>query len=189
LKEYLDLFKIFARIGAVNFGGGYAMLPLLTHEFVDKLGWCTDQELTDYFAIGQCTPGLIAINVATFIGNKRKGLLGGIVATLGFCLFPIAILMIIAAFLQNFASYQIVKDAFAGIRVCVVVLIVQAILRLWKKSIPDVFALLLFLAVLALNLLTDISLVLLVIGAAFVGIVARPWLLKCQAAKSEGGDR
>ena len=183
MKEYLELYRIFLRIGAVNFGGGYAMLPLLTHEFVDKLGWVTDQELTDYYAIGQCTPGIIAINVSTFIGNKRKGLLGGIVATLGFVTVPLLLLMVIAAFLQNFASYQIVHDAFAGIRVCVVVLILNTIVRLWKKSIADPFAIFLYLLVLLLNLCTDISLVLLVIGAAVIGIIIRPILL----AHKKGG--
>lgn len=178
MKDYLDLFLIFARIGAVNFGGGYAMLPLISREFVDDKHWATDEEIADYFAIGQCTPGLIAINVATFIGNKRKGFLGGIVATLGFISCPLILLTVIAAFLQNFASYSIVKDAFAGIRVCVVVLILQAIVRLWKKSIPDVFALCLFLAILLLNILTDISLVLLVLGAGVIGVIFRPILLK-----------
>lgn len=188
MKDLFELFIIFARIGAVNFGGGYAMLPLLTHEFVDQKGWCTDQELTDYFAIGQCTPGLIAINVATFIGNKRKGLIGGIVATLGFCSCPIILLTIISAFLKNFASYTIVRDAFAGIRVCVVVLILIAIQRLWKKSIVDTVTLLLFLAVLALNILTDISLILLVLGAGVFGVVVRPLLLKSQAKKKGGSE-
>lgn len=188
MSELLQLFVIFARIGAVNFGGGYAMLPLLTHEFVDQRGWCSDQELTDYFAIGQCTPGLIAINVATFIGNKRKGLIGGIVATLGFCSCPIVLLTIISAFLKNFASYQVVRDAFAGIRVCVTVLIISAILRLWKKSIVDAVTLILFLVILVLNIATDISLILLVLGAGIFGIVFRPILLKMQAEK-KGGDK
>ena len=113
----------FARIGLVNFGGGYAMLPLLERELVNDRGWCTTDELMDYFAIGQCTPGLIALNVSTFIGNKRKGVLGGITATLGFVTCPIIIILLIAMFLTNFADLPIVKNAFAGIRVCVCVLI------------------------------------------------------------------
>ena len=150
MPELLQLYLTFARIGLVNFGGGYAMLPLLERELVNDRGWCTTDELMDYFAIGQCTPGLIALNVSTFIGNKRKGVLGGIIATLGFVTCPIIIILLIAMFLTNFADLPIVKNAFAGIRVCVCVLILQAVLRLWKKAIIDVRTLCLYLVIFAL---------------------------------------
>ena len=97
MREYLELFWTFAKIGGVTFGGGYAMLPILQRECVDKRGWATEEELADYFAIGQCTPGIIAVNVSTFIGNKRKGVLGGIIATVGFTFFPIILLSLVAA--------------------------------------------------------------------------------------------
>ncbi|MCD8053785.1 MAG: chromate transporter [Lachnospiraceae bacterium] len=173
MNELWQLFTIFAQIGAVTFGGGYAMLPILTREFVDRRHWVTDSELTDYFAIGQCTPGIIAVNVATFIGNKRKGLVGGIVATLGLVSIPIVIITIIAAFLSNFAEYALVKNAFAGIRVCVCVLIINAILRLWKKSILDAPTLIIFLVVFALSVFSSLSPILLVVAAAAVGILLR----------------
>ncbi len=173
MNELWQLFITFAQIGAVTFGGGYAMLPILTREFVDKRHWVTDSELTDYFAIGQCTPGIIAVNVATFIGNKRKGLAGGIVATLGLVSIPIVIITIIAAFLRNFADYAIVKNAFAGIRVCVCVLIINAILRLWKKSILDGPTLVIFLIVFALSVFSSLSPILLVVAAAAAGILLR----------------
>ncbi|MCD8329823.1 MAG: chromate transporter [Lachnospiraceae bacterium] len=173
MNELWQLFITFAQIGAVTFGGGYAMLPILTREFVDKRHWVTDSELTDYFAIGQCTPGIIAVNVATFIGNKRKGLAGGIVATLGLVSIPIVIITFIAAFLRNFADYAIVKNAFAGIRVCVCVLIINAILRLWKKSILDGPTLVIFLAVFALSVFSSLSPILLVVAAAAAGILLR----------------
>ena len=147
MKELIDLYFAFLRIGLVNFGGGYAMLPLLERDLADKRGWVTVDELMDYFAIGQCTPGLIALNVATFIGNKRKGVAGGIIATLGFLTCPIVIILIIAMFLTNFADLPVVKNAFAGIRVCVCVLILQAVLKLWKKSVVDVTTLLLYLII------------------------------------------
>ena len=137
MKEILELYLAFLKIGCVNFGGGYAMLPLLEKDLVNKRGWTSVDELTDYFAIGQCTPGIIALNVSTFIGNKRRGVAGAIASTLGFVTGPICIIIIIAAFMQNFAEYEIVQHAFAGIRVCVCVLIVQAILRLWGKSVID----------------------------------------------------
>ena len=98
MKELIDLYLAFLRIGLVNFGGGYAMLPLLERDLADTRGWVTVDELMDYYAIGQCTPGLIALNVATFIGNKRKGVAGGIIATLVFLTCPIVIILIIAMF-------------------------------------------------------------------------------------------
>ena len=100
MKEYLDLFLTFARIGGLTFGGGYAMLPFLEREIIEKRGWATQEELTDYYAISQCTPGIIAINVATFIGNKNKGALGALIATLGVVFPSLIIISIIAVFLQ-----------------------------------------------------------------------------------------
>ena len=135
MKKLLELYWIFVKIGSVAFGGGYAMLPILQKEFVINRQWATDEELMDYFAIGQCTPGIISINVATFIGNKQKGIMGALAATIGFVTVPIILILFIAAFLTNFADLEIVNHAFAGIRVAVCVLILSAIERLWKKSI------------------------------------------------------
>ena len=151
MNTLLDLYWTFARIGAVTFGGGYAMLPILERELADKRGWTTLDELRDYFSIGQCTPGVIALNVSTFIGEKRAGVPGALAATTGFLTAPIAIILVIAAFLTNFADLAVVQHAFAGIRVCVCVLIVQAVLRLWKKSVVDKFTLALYIVVFALN--------------------------------------
>ena len=128
----LDLFLTFARIGGFTFGGGYAMLPMLQREVVEKRGWCTDEELMDYYAIGQCTPGIIAVNTATFVGQKTRGAAGGIMATLGVVAPSLVIITVIAAFIQNFADLAIVQNAFAGIRVCVCVLILNAVLKLLK---------------------------------------------------------
>jgi len=176
MKELLELYLCFLRIGSVTFGGGYAMLPILQEDLEKKRAWCTTDELMDYFAIGQCTPGLIAINVATFIGYKRKGLLGALVANLGFVTIPIIIILLIAAFLSNFASLDIVKHAFAGIRVCVCVLILQAVIRLWKKSIVDYKTFILFLAIFLLTVFSsylpfNISLVVYVLLAGVIGIL------------------
>ena len=156
MKELWELFICFLRIGMVTFGGGYAMLPILVRDLDEKRHWCTTDELMDYFAIGQCTPGVITLNVSTFIGNKRKGIPGALVASLGFLTVPIIIILIIAAFLTNFADLPVVKDAFAGIRVCVCVLILQAVLRLWKKSVVDKKALGLYLVVLFLTVFSSV---------------------------------
>ena len=176
MNELLDLYFTFVRIGCVNFGGGYAMLPLLERELVDKRHWTTMDDLRDYFSIGQCTPGIIALNVSTFIGEKKGGVIGALCATGGFLTGPIAIILVIAAFLQNFADLPVVQHAFAGIRVCVCVLIVQAVMRLWKKSVVDAFTLALYLVIFALNafsgvLPVKIPAAVLVICAGVIGVV------------------
>jgi len=177
MNQLLELYWTFVKIGCVTFGGGYAMLPILERELVEKRRWTTMDDLRDYFSIGQCTPGIIALNVSTFIGEKRGGVKGAIAATTGFLTGPIAIILVIAAFLQNFASYPVVQHAFAGIRVCVCVLILQAVLRLWKKSVVDPFTLGLYLTVFALNVLSGflpvkIPAAVLVILAGLAGVLA-----------------
>ena len=171
MKKLLELYFTFLKIGSVAFGGGYAMLPILQKEFVVNRSWVTDEELMDYFAIGQCTPGIISVNVSTFIGNKQKGILGAIVSTLGFVTVPISLILIIAAFLKNFADLEIVNHAFAGIRVAVCVLILNAVERLWKKSIINNIAFGLFLVIFALTIFTDISPAIFVILAGITGIL------------------
>ena len=176
MKELLELYVAFLRIGAVNFGGGYAMLPLLERDLNEKRHWTTTEELMDYFAIGQCTPGVIALNVSTFIGYKRKKIPGALAATTGFLTIPIMIILIISAFLTNFADLPMVKNAFAGIRVCVCVLIFQAVLRLWKKSVPDNIALILYLVIFAVTVFSGLLPVkvpaaVLVITAGIFGVI------------------
>lgn len=152
MNLYLGLFLTFARVGVCTFGGGYAMLPILQREIVEKKEWATEAELTDYFAIGQCTPGVIAVNTATFVGQKQKSIPGGIVATLGLVFPSIVIILVIAAFLQNFADLPAVIHAFAGVRACVCALILSSVLKLRKSSLVDgptavIFAVVLVLAV------------------------------------------
>lgn len=137
MKELWDMFLAFARIGGLTFGGGYAMLPMLQREVVEKHHWATEEELADYYAIGQCTPGVIAVNTATFIGYRQAGVIGGIFATLGVVFPSVVIITVIAAFLTNFADLLVIRYAFEGIRVCVCVLIFNAVQKLWKKSVID----------------------------------------------------
>ena len=178
MKTILQLFLAFAKIGAVTFGGGYAMLPILQRDIVKKHGWATDEELVDYFAIGQCTPGIIAVNTATFIGYKQKGVLGGIAATLGVMFPSIVIITIIAAFITNYAELAVVKHAFAGIRVCVCVLILNAILKLAKGSLVDKWTYIIFAVVFALSLLLDISAAILVLVAGLAGYLIKKFAVK-----------
>ena len=122
-------------MGAVTFGGGYAMLPILEREIVENKKWGTEEELADYYAIGQCTPGVIAVNVATFIGRKTAGNSGGVAATLGVVFPSVVIITLLAGVIEYYSSLEWVAHAFAGIRVCVCVLIFNAVLKLFKKSI------------------------------------------------------
>lgn len=173
MKELADLFLTFARIGGLTFGGGYAMLPMLQKEIVENRGWATEEELADYYAIGQCTPGIIAINTATFVGYRRFGVLGGIIATLGVVFPSLVIITIIAAFISNFADLPAVRHAFAGIRVCVCVLILNAVLKLRKKSVIDGPTSIVFFAVFLSSVFTPLSPVLFVILAGVAGILLK----------------
>lgn len=171
MKELFSLYTAFAKIGAVTFGGGYAMLPIIQRDIVEKRAWATKEEIADYYAIGQCTPGIIAINTATFVGYKRKGVPGGIIATLGFVTPALIIITIIAAVLSNFAHLAVVKNAFAGIRVCVCVLILNAVINLWKNSVTDAPSLLIFLAVAAVSIIFSVSPAVMVLLAGIAGII------------------
>ena len=133
----IDLFLTFARIGICTFGGGYAMLPILQRELVENKKWSTETELADYYAVGQCTPGIIAVNTATFVGRSQAGIAGGIVATLGLVFPSLVIIMVIAAFLQNFMHLEIVIHAFNGVRAGVVALILSSVIKLFKNAVID----------------------------------------------------
>ena len=167
----LPLFLSFAKVGVMTFGGGYAMIPILEREIVEKQGWESSEELMDYYAVGQCTPGVIAVNTATFIGYKVAGVPGGIIATLGIVFPSLVIITIIAGILTSFSDLPAVKSAFAAVRVCVCVLIFNAVVKLWKGAIKDKAALCLFLAVFLLSLFFDLSPVVFVLFCAAAGIL------------------
>ena len=167
----LKLFAAFARVGVLTFGGGYAMIPMLEREIVDRHGWATSEELMDYYAVGQCTPGVIAVNTATFIGYKIAGNLGGVVATLGVVFPSFVIISVIASIIQNFADIPAVKSAFAAIRVCVCVLIFNSVLKLWNSAVKDKAALVLCLLVFVLSMFFNISPIVFVVFCALAGIL------------------
>jgi len=173
MKELLEMFVIFARIGGFTFGGGYAMLPMLEKEVVNNKHWATEEELMDCYAIGQCTPGIIAINTATFIGYRVKGISGAIAATLGVIAPSLVIITVISAFISNFMDLWFVSSAFAGIRACVCVLIFDAVWKLGKKSLVDNTTKILFLIILAVSLFTNVSSALLVVAAGITGVVVK----------------
>ena len=173
MKELFELFWAFARVGGMTFGGGYAMLPMLQREVVEKYKWATNDELLDYYAIGQCTPGVIAVNTATFIGYKLKGIPGAIFATLGVVTPSMIIIGLIAAFISNFRDLEVVQWAFSGVRAAVVALILSAVIKIGKKSIVDIFTALIFVIVAVLSFVTDLSPVIFVVTAAVCGLIIK----------------
>lgn len=186
MKEYLKIFWAFIKVGALTFGGGYAMLPILQREVVEHNHWANEEEIMDYYAMAQCLPGIIMVNTAAFVGRRCRGKLGGVVAALGSMLPSLIIITVIAMFLTAFSDYAVVKNAFAGIRVCVVVLIINAVVKLWKSAIVDWKCLvIIFAPVCVLSLVTDISPILFVVAAAVVGIGLQA--LGWRKAGKEGG--
>jgi chromate transporter len=171
VKAYLDLLWTFFKMGCLTFGGGYAMLPMLERELVRRKGWIAMDEVMDYYAIGQVTPGIIAVNVSTFIGYKKKGILGGILTTLGFVLPSLIIITIIAAGLQNFSESEPVRHALTGIRVAVGALILDAVRKLFKSAVKDLKALVICLVVFGLSVFFKVSPVLMVVSAGLAGFL------------------
>ena len=169
----LDLFITFAKVGVMTFGGGYAMLPILQREVVEKKKWATEEEIMDYFAIGQCTPGIIAVNTATFIGQKTKGVLGGIFATFGVVFPSLIIISLLAGVIKAFSHIEVVQHAFAGIRICVCVLIVNAVMKLFKKAVIDVPTMCIFILIIVGSCFTNLSPIIFIILAAVIGIVLK----------------
>ena len=166
-----DLFLTFAKVGVMTFGGGYAMLPILQREVVENKGWATEEELADYFAIGQCTPGIIAVNTATFIGKKYAGTVGGIIASLGVVFPSLLIIILLASVITSVSDLAVVQHAFAGIRVCVCVLIFNSVLKLGKSAIKDKPTLIIALLVAVIAFVTDLSPVVFVVLAALAGLL------------------
>ena len=170
MKTLWDLFITFAKMGVVTFGGGYAMLPLIQRTIVEEKAWASEEEILDYYAIGQCTPGIIAVNTATFVGYKQGGILGGIFATSGMVFPSLVIISVIAAFLENFADNPYVIHAFNGIRVCVGVLILNAVIKLWKSAVKDLVCVVIALIVLGISAFTSLSPAFLVLLAGVSGL-------------------
>lgn len=170
MSKLRDLFISFFKIGLFTFGGGYAMLPMLKKELVEEKQWVTEEEILDYFAIGQLTPGVIAVNTATFIGYKRRGIIGGIAATLGVVCPSVIIILCIAAFLNSFADIVWVQHAFAGIRIAVLALIIKTLWGMMTKGIKDIFTSLAF-SITVASILCGFSSVVVVLVAAVAGII------------------
>ena len=177
-KKLWQVFAAFFKIGAFTFGGGLAMIPLIQKEAVENHGWVTDDDILEIIAIAESTPGPIAINSATFVGYRAAGILGSVCATLGVVFPSLIIITVIAAFISNFAHLPVVQNAFAGVRVCVCVLIFNAVTKLWKKSVVDKATLVIFLAVFAGSVFLELSPVLYVLLAGIAGVLIKTWEAK-----------
>lgn len=171
MKLIAELFLVFAKMGLFTIGGGYAMLPIMKQELTQKRSWITEDELLDYYAIGQCTPGIIAVNVATFVGKKIKGFWGAAASTFGVIFPSLVIIMIIAGFIKNFADLWFVQSAFSGIRVVVVILILNTIISMWKKSVKNVFGYAVFVLAFVLSFFDIITSAVVVLLTGAAGII------------------
>jgi len=172
MKELIMLFTSFFKIGAITFGGGLAMLPIMQREVVENKKWATEEELVNYYAVGQCTPGIIAVNTATFIGYKQKGILGAVIATFGVVCPSLIIIMSIAAFIQNFTDIVWIQNAFSGIRIAVAALITDAVIKLWKSGVKDVFGIVLFIISFIVSAVFKLSPVYMVAAGIILGILS-----------------
>ena len=171
MKTLLKIFAAFFKIGLFTFGGGYAMLPMIQKEVVERNKWVSEEDVLDYYAIAQCTPGVIAVNTATFVGTKVKGVVGGAVATIAVVTPSLIIITIISAALQNFANYEMVQHALSGIRVAVAALVVSSVIKLYKKGVKGAISNGIFAASLLLVVVWDISPIIIVAAALVLGIV------------------
>ena len=170
VKKLLSLFLTFAKIGVMTFDGGLTMLPLLTKEIVEKKKWASEEQLLDYYAVGQCTPGIIAVNTATFIGYSQAGIAGGIFATVGMVTPSVLIIIAVAAALQQFMEYPVVASALMGIRAVVCALLSHTVITLAKKSLVDIVTAMIFIIGFVLCFIFDITPILVVIVGAIIGI-------------------
>jgi chromate transporter len=171
LKEYLELFIVFLKLGALTFGGGYAMIPVVERELINKKGWITMDEVMNYYTIAQVTPGVIAVNLSTFVGCKRKGPLGGVLATAGFVLPGSICITAIAVFLAGFADLPAVRHAFTGIRVAVCALIVDTVIKLVRGVFKTKRAVVIYLIAFALSAVWSVSPMLLIIASGLLGLL------------------
>ena len=171
MKQLLQLYTAWFKMGLFTFGGGYAMLPMIQKEVIEHYRWATEEEVMDYYAIGQCLPGIIAINTATFIGYHLKGVVGGIIATLGVITPSFIIISAIASLISNFSDLEIVQSALAGINVAVCVLMFNTIVGLWHKNLKNIGSYTVFLVAIILSFFTDISTVFVVVVSGILGIL------------------
>ena len=172
LKDLWVLFLTFFKIGAFTFGGGLAMIPLISKEIVEKKKWMTDEEMIDMIAIAESTPGVIAVNSATFVGFRTHKVLGALIATLGVTLPSFVIICIISIFYEKFMEIEVIKWAFLGIKACVAILILNAGIKLLKNVKKNVYSIIIILVAFLISLfLPFIKTVYVILGGIVLGVI------------------
>ena len=170
MKEYLALIITFLKMGCVTFGGGYVIIPIAERELIKKKGWLTMEELMDYYTIGQITPGLIAVNLSTFIGYKKKGPFGGILTTIAFILPGITLIILAALFIRNFEDLPVVQHAFTGIRIAVGALILDTVVKMMKGIFKDWKAVVFYIIAFILSFAFKVSPMIIVPASGLIGL-------------------
>ena len=171
MKAYLELLWAFVVIGGTTFGGGYAIVPVLDRELIRKRGWITMDEVMELYTIAQITPGIIAVNIATFVGCKRKGLTGGIIATMGLVLPGVCLMLLVSLFVKHFAEYPLVQNALAGIRLAVCALILDTAIKLFKGFFKDYKPVIIGIIAFVLSAVLSVSPVFIIMGAGAAGFL------------------
>ena len=169
MKKLLSLYLAFFRTGIFTFGGGLAMMPMLQKELIEKKHWLTEEDLIDYYAIGQSTPGIIAVNVATFVGYRQAGILGAIFATLGIISPSIIIITLLAGTIISISEYPRVQAALKGINVAVAALLTTVIIKFAKKTIKNIWNVLFMLAAFVCIFFFKVPSVLVIVVAITLG--------------------
>jgi chromate transporter len=182
MKEYLELFLTFLKMGCLTFGGGYAMIPIVERELINKKDWITMEEVMDYYTIAQITPGIIAVNLSTFVGFKKKGPLGGVLTTIGFVLPGITLMVLAAFFIRNIEDYPVVVHAFTGIRVAVGALILDTVIKMMKGIFKDWKTLVIYIAAFLLSAIWGFSPMIIVLAAGLAGL----FIYRDRSAKKAG---
>lgn len=173
MREYLEIFITFSRVGFLTFGGGYTMLPILQKEVVDNHQWVSEKQMIDYYAISQCTPGIIAVNTAIFIGYQRKKIGGAIASALGIAFPSIVIILLIASIFQTLTEYQIVQRALVGVNIAVAVLVINTTIKMFKIGVVDFITLIIFIMTFALMIFYKVNPILVVVSSAIFGIMIK----------------
>ena len=176
-----DIFKVFFIVGAQLLGGGYVILPLLKKYIVDERNWLTETELIDYFAVSQCLPGIIATNISVFAGYRLRGYLGALFSLIGLIAPSFIAILLIANLITNFSENKLIQDAFWGIRISVIVLVIMTVKDMWKVSVNSRYTYLIFSAILIAMLFFNLSPTLSIVSAVFVAFV----LNKLKGVKSD----
>ena len=187
MREYLELFWAFVVTGGTAFGGGYAVVPVLEREMIKKRGWLTMDEVLDFYTIAQITPGVILVNIATFVGCKRKGIAGGVIATIGIVLPCVCLMLLVSLFVERFAEYTAVRHALAGIRLAVCALILDTTIKIFKGFWKDVKSVVICVIAFALSAVLSVSPVYIIIGAGIAGFLLYSPGFK-NARRGDGGE-